>query len=68
MIFLSGTGGGCGVTNVDVIHAEATEPGDAGDRETWAKKAEFLLAIIGFSVDLGNVWRFPNICYKNGGG
>lgn len=26
-------------------------------REKWNRKIEFLLAIIGFSVDLGNVWR-----------
>ena len=25
--------------------------------EKWSRKTEFLLAIIGFSVDLGNVWR-----------
>ena len=27
------------------------------EREKWSRKTEFLLAIIGFSVDLGNVWR-----------
>lgn len=37
-------------------------------RETWKKKIEFTLAVVGFAVDLGNVWRFPYICYQNGGG
>lgn len=37
-------------------------------RDRWSHKWEYLLAIIGFAVDLGNVWRFPYIVYKNGGG
>nr|WLN44339.1 NTT7 [Sinonovacula rivularis] len=36
--------------------------------EDWGHKADYLLAVIGYAVDLSNVWRFPYLCYKNGGG
>ena len=36
--------------------------------EPWTHKIDFILAALGYSVGLGNVWRFPYQVYKNGGG
>ncbi|XP_019281257.2 orphan sodium- and chloride-dependent neurotransmitter transporter NTT5-like isoform X1 [Panthera pardus] len=38
------------------------------DRPYWANKIEYLLAQVGFSVGLSTIWRFPYLCFHNGGG
>uniref|UniRef100_A0A9L0RTL6 Solute carrier family 6 member 15 n=1 Tax=Equus caballus TaxID=9796 RepID=A0A9L0RTL6_HORSE len=37
------------------------------ERPAWNNKLQYILAQVGFSVGLGNVWRFPYLCQKNGG-
>ncbi|NWI62660.1 S6A17 protein, partial [Todus mexicanus] len=41
---------------------------EAENRPAWNSKLQYILAQIGYSVGLGNVWRFPYLCQKNGGG
>jgi len=39
-----------------------------GQRERWSSKLIFIFAAVGSAVGLGNVWRFPYLAGKYGGG
>nr|XP_020644710.1 sodium- and chloride-dependent betaine transporter [Pogona vitticeps] len=52
----------------EIAVMQETEESELQDRGQWTNKVEFVLSVAGEIIGLGNVWRFPYLCYKNGGG
>lgn len=59
---------GEGQSETQLTTVNGQDEAEANDRPAWDSKIQYVLAQVGFSVGLGNVWRFPYLCHQNGGG
>lgn len=62
------TNGENGTSTACVPNSHTEKAEEVEGRGHWGTKAEFILTVMGAIIGPGNVWRFPYLCYRNGGG
>lgn len=60
--------GEIGMEMIQDISEDAAPRDDTEGRGKWSRHLDYILSMVGFCVGFGNLWRFPYVCNRNGGG